>query len=71
MDTDGNVVWAARYDALGSIVSLPANRVDNPIRMQGQYFDSETGLYYNRFRYFEPLLGAFISQDPLGILNKG
>jgi len=68
LDTDGNVVWAARYDALGSIVSLPANRVDNPIRMQGQYFDSETGLYYNRFRYFEPMLGAFISQDPLGLV---
>jgi RHS repeat-associated protein len=41
--------------------------VDQPLRLQGQYEDPETGLYYNRHRYFEPQLGAFISQDPLGL----
>ncbi len=29
-------------------------------------WDDETGLYYNRFRYYEPLLGRFVSRDPLG-----
>ena len=36
-------------------------------RYQGQYEDVETGLYYNRFRYYSPESGLYISQDPLGI----
>jgi RHS repeat-associated protein len=41
--------------------------VSNPIRLQGQYEDGETGLYYNRHRYYDPFNGEFVSQDPLGI----
>lgn len=67
LDTDGKVVWAARYNVLGKIEKLPVNQVDNPLRMQGQYFDEETGLYYNRYRYFDPDICAFVSQDPLGL----
>ncbi len=67
LDTGGRVVWAARYDAMGRVEKLTANQVDNPLRMQGQYFDVETGLYYNRYRYFDPAICAFISQDPLGL----
>ncbi len=67
LDTGGKVVWAAKYNALGKVEKLPANQVDNPLRMQGQYFDGETGLYYNRYRYFDPAICAFISQDPLGL----
>ncbi|RPD43590.1 RHS repeat protein, partial [Hymenobacter sediminis] len=40
---------------------------DCPFRYQGQYEDTETGLYYNRFRYFDPEAGQYISQDPIGI----
>ena len=40
---------------------------DCPFRYQGQYEDSETGLYYNRFRYYSPETGAYISQDPIGL----
>ena len=35
--------------------------------MQGQYWDEEIGLCYNRHRYFDPQIGSFISQDPLGL----
>jgi RHS repeat-associated protein len=38
-----------------------------PVRMQGQYADSETGLYYNTFRYYDPDIGRFISEDPIGL----
>jgi RHS repeat-associated protein len=38
-----------------------------PIRFQGQYHDSETGLHYNRFRYYDPDVGRFASQDPIGL----
>jgi RHS repeat-associated protein len=40
---------------------------DCPFRWQGQYEDSETGLYYNRFRYYSPEEGMYLSQDPIGL----
>ncbi|WP_299902885.1 RHS repeat-associated core domain-containing protein [uncultured Aquimarina sp.] len=40
---------------------------DCPFRYQGQYEDIETGLYYNRFRYYAPDEGVYISQDPIGL----
>jgi RHS repeat-associated protein len=41
------------------------DEVEQPIRLQGQYFDEETGLHYTRFRYYCPEIGSFISKDPL------
>jgi RHS repeat-associated protein len=38
-----------------------------PFRYPGQYEDDETGLYYNRFRYYDPEVGHYLSQDPLGL----
>src|SRR5262249_40603172 len=46
---------------------LLENVVAEPIRLQGQYFDPETGLAYNYHRYFDPSAGIFISQDLLGV----
>jgi RHS repeat-associated protein len=46
------------------------DEVHQPLRFQGQYFDEETGLHYNRFRYYDPDCGRFVSQDPIG-LNGG
>ncbi|MBV6286736.1 RHS repeat-associated core domain-containing protein [Pseudomonas aegrilactucae] len=43
--------------------------VGNPIRFQGQYHDPETGLHYNRFRYYEPRMARYISRDPIGMLG--
>jgi RHS repeat-associated protein len=40
---------------------------DCPFRYQGQYEDAETGLYYNRFRYYDPDSGNYLSQDPIGL----
>ena len=36
----------------------------------GQYKDAETGLYYNRFRYYDPNIGNYISQDPIGLAGN-
>jgi RHS repeat-associated protein len=68
LDESGKVVWAARYEAWSKVKKLLVDEVEQPLRLQGQYFDSETGLHYNRFRYYEPHVGSFISQDPLGLL---
>ncbi|NLW48572.1 MAG: hypothetical protein GXY86_14745 [Firmicutes bacterium] len=67
LDESGKVVWAARYDAWGKVKKLLVDEVDQPLRLQGQYFDRETGLHYNRFRYYCAEIGGFISQDPLGL----
>ena len=41
--------------------------IEQNLRFQGQYFDEETGLHYNRFRYYDPDVGRFVSQDPIGL----
>jgi RHS repeat-associated protein len=74
-DEEGNIVWSAQYKAWGEakeIIGKAATKAGfkNPLRFQGQYFDHETGLHYNRFRYYDPETGRFISKDPIG-LNGG
>jgi RHS repeat-associated protein len=44
-----------------------ASPVTQNLRFQGQYFDAETGLHYNRYRYYDPDCGRFVSQDPVGL----
>jgi len=41
--------------------------LEQPFRFQGQQSDQETGLHYNRFRYYDPVVGRFVSQDPIGL----
>ncbi|PZA14247.1 RHS repeat-associated core domain-containing protein, partial [Parazoarcus communis] len=74
-------VWAADYRVWGeatvrktgtdgrSVSShTPAPPpIEQPFRFQGQQFDEETGLHYNRFRYYDPGVGRFVSQDPIGL----
>jgi RHS repeat-associated protein len=45
------------------------DKITNPIRFQGQYFDDESGLHYNRFRYYSPGQARFIHQDPIGLVG--
>ena len=42
-----------------------SDRIRIPFLFQGQYYDHETGLAYNRFRYYDPELGRYISEDPI------
>ncbi|HDR2864894.1 TPA: RHS repeat-associated core domain-containing protein, partial [Enterobacter asburiae] len=42
-------------------------RIKQRIRLPGQQYDAETGLCYNRHRYYDPLQGGYITQDPLGL----
>ncbi len=64
----GEVVWAARYTPWGAASVVIGDASFNPLRLQGQYADAETGLHYNRHRYYDPVIGQFISQDPIGLL---
>jgi RHS repeat-associated protein len=68
---DGHVAWQAEYDAWGNVF-----REDNPegleqlIRLPGQQYDAETGLCYNRHRYYDPAQGRYITQDPIGLKGE-
>ena len=69
-DDNGNIVWQADYDIYGNLRNLHGSRLFIPFRQLGQYEDEETGLYYNRFRYYNPNTGTYISQDPIGLAGN-
>ncbi|MFJ4344025.1 RHS repeat-associated core domain-containing protein [Pseudomonas sp. NPDC089401] len=69
-DEQGNIAWAGQYKAWGEVREdrsewAKRHALSNPIRFQGQYHDSETGLHYNRYRYYETIIGRYISKDPI------
>jgi RHS repeat-associated protein len=67
-DEKGQAVWEAHLDIYGKVHTFAGRSLnDCPFRYQGQYEDSETGLYYNRFRYYSPDEGIYLSQDPIGL----
>nr|WP_232235567.1 RHS repeat-associated core domain-containing protein [Pseudomonas luteola] len=61
----GSIVWSAKYRAYGNVAKLEVAELENPLRFQGQYFDQETGLHYNRHRYYNPNTGRFLTPDPI------
>lgn len=68
-DGQGEVVWSADLKAWGQVRVKYVGKIENPLRFQGQYCDEETGLHYNRFRYYSPGQARFIHQDPIGLLG--
>ncbi|WP_350012423.1 RHS repeat-associated core domain-containing protein [Pseudomonas asiatica] len=70
-DEIGQVAWSGVYKAWGVAEEKRSEHakwadIRNPLRFQGQYFDIETGLHYNRHRYYDPSIGRFIGKDPIG-----
>lgn len=63
----GEITWHVTYRTWGNLVTEDVTEIQQRLRFQGQYFDSETGLHYNRFRYYDPSTARFISQDPIGL----
>jgi len=49
------------------VESYATEEIEQNLRFQGQYFDAETGLHYNTFRYYDPVVGRFVGQDPIGL----
>ncbi|WP_237882731.1 RHS repeat-associated core domain-containing protein [Pseudomonas sp. PGPR40] len=75
-DFGGEIVWSAKYNAYGKVTRLAfggGEQLDQPLRFQGQYFDAESGLHYNRHRYYDPQIGRYLTPDPIklaGGLNQ-
>jgi RHS repeat-associated protein len=71
INQSGLIDWAVELDPWGNVLNeFNPNEIDQPIRMQGQQIDRESGLFYNRHRYYDPQMGRYITQDPIG-LNGG
>ncbi|MFV8859511.1 RHS repeat domain-containing protein, partial [Serratia fonticola] len=82
-DIQGNTVWRGQRSAYGQLTEEwtppderdehPQPKVNKPLRFQGQYEDTESGLYYNLNRYYDPGIGRYLTADPVkldGGLNQ-
>jgi RHS repeat-associated protein len=67
-DYSGEIVWSAKYNAYGKVTRIAfggGEQLEQPLRFQGQYFDAESGLHYNRHRYYDPDVGRYLTPDPI------
>ena len=79
IDNSGNIVVKYEYDAWGNHAVLDANGAEitaathignmNPYRYRGYYYDTETGLYYLKSRYYDPEVGRFINADDISYID--
>jgi len=71
-DLQGNIVWQASYTPFGAAtinddVDGDGQGVSFNLRFPGQYFDVESNLHYNYYRYYSPQIGRYITSDPIGL----
>ncbi|MGV9345204.1 putative T7SS-secreted protein [Streptomyces spiralis] len=67
VDEQGDVAWHTRSTLWGTTAWAANSTTYTPLRFPGQYYDPETGLHYNYFRYYSPETGRYIIPDPLGL----
>ncbi|HYL35196.1 MAG TPA: RHS repeat-associated core domain-containing protein [Bryobacteraceae bacterium] len=65
-DAGQNTAWLANYGPFGEMSTLPSGIVQD-LRLPGQEFDVETGLYHNGFRDYVPGWGRYLESDPIGL----
>uniref|UniRef100_A0AAU3I9R5 DNA/RNA non-specific endonuclease n=1 Tax=Streptomyces sp. NBC_01393 TaxID=2903851 RepID=A0AAU3I9R5_9ACTN len=67
LDEDGNTAWRTRATLWGATTWNRDAAAYTPLRFPGQYYDPETGLHHNYFRYYDPETARFLTLDPLGL----
>jgi RHS repeat-associated protein len=69
VDGEGRVLGEITRTVWGAAALLEGSTAGTPLRFLGQYEDEETGLFYNRYRYYDPAVGRYISPDPLELVG--
>ncbi|EFH8046155.1 hypothetical protein GJO62_23090 [Escherichia coli] len=68
ISTEGATEWRGEYDEWGNQLNEEnPHHLFQPYCLPGQQYDEESGLCYNRHRYYDPLQGRYITQDPIGL----
>ncbi len=67
-DSTGATAKSYSYDAYGNVLESPGT-LEQPYTYTGREFDSESGLYYYRARYYDPASGRFLQEDPMGVVG--
>lgn len=67
INLNGSVQWAMQQSAFGVSSIDSQSLINSHLRFPGQYYDQETGLYYNWFRYYDPVTGSYTSSDPISL----
>lgn len=68
----GECIWEIKQDTWGTVLDIKISNnllEQTNIRFQGQYYDHETGLHYNRYRYYEPFSARYVGKDPIGLFG--
>jgi RHS repeat-associated protein len=65
-DESGNIIWTEHYSPFGEKVDNLEESIDNSVGYTGHQHDSDTGLTYMQARYYDPVIGRFYSNDPIG-----
>ena len=66
IDENNTIVWAADYMPFGE-VDITVETLENNFRFPGQYYDTETEISYNWFRYYHSKIGRYLRSDPVGL----
>jgi RHS repeat-associated protein len=66
----GALAQTYTFDSFGKLTNS-AGSLTNPFQYTAREFDTETGLYYYRARYYDPAIGRFMSEDPLRFAGDG
>jgi RHS repeat-associated protein len=67
LDAEGAIAWSADFGPWGDLREEKCGDFKCPIRFQGQWHDAESGLHYNRWRYYDPAMRRYITPDPIGL----
>lgn len=67
LNDKSETVWQARLDPYGIARIEEGQHFAQPLRFPGHFYDAETGLHYNRYRYYDPALGRYLESDPIGL----
>lgn len=68
-DSSGLITWEGEFLPFGEPLTITGT-ITNNLRFPGQYYDEETGLHYNYFRDYKPVVGRYVEADPIGV-KKG